>query len=81
MSRTIFPLPNEFGKGVLVSPTVHGNLIVGPTAMDVEDKGANNVRQEGIDFLMEKAGESVANLPMRQVITSFAGLRLSLIHI
>ena len=75
VSRTIFPLPNEFGKGVLVSPTVHGNLIVGPTAMDVEDKGANNVRQEGIDFLMEKAGESVANLPMRQVITSFAGLR------
>ena len=55
VSRTIFPLPNEFGKGVLVSPTVHGNLIVGPTAMDVEDKGANNVRQEGIDFLMEKS--------------------------
>lgn len=75
VSRTIFPLPNEFGKGVLVSPTVHGNLIVGPTAMDVEDKEANNVRQEGIDFLMAKAGESVANLPMRQVITSFAGLR------
>ena len=38
VSRTIFPLPNELGKGVLVSPTVHGNLIVGPTAMDVETK-------------------------------------------
>lgn len=75
VSRTIFPLPNEFGKGVLVSPTVHGNLIVGPTAMDVEDKEANNVRQEGIDFLIEKAGEAVSNLPLRQVITSFAGLR------
>lgn len=75
VSRTIFPLPNEFGKGVLVSPTVHGNLIVGPTAIDVEDKEANNVKQEGIDFLMAKAGEAVANLPMRQVITSFAGLR------
>lgn len=75
VSRTIFPLPNEFGKGVLVSPTVHGNLIVGPTAMDVEDKEANNVMQEGIDFLMMKAKETVADLPMRQVITSFAGLR------
>lgn len=75
VSHTIFPLPNEFGKGVLVSPTIHGNLIVGPTAMDVEDKEANNVRQEGIDFLMTKAEESVADLPMRQVITSFAGLR------
>ena len=75
VSHTIFPLPNEFGKGVLVSPTIHGNLIVGPTAMDVEDKEANNVRQEGLDFLMAKAKESVADLPMRQVITSFAGLR------
>lgn len=75
VSHTIFPLPNEFGKGVLVSPTIHGNLIVGPTAMDVEDKEANNVRQKGIDFLMTKAEESVADLPMRQVITSFAGLR------
>lgn len=75
VSYTIFPLPNEFGKGVLVSPTIHGNLIVGPTAMDVEDKEANNVRQEGLDFLMAKAEESVAGLPMRQVITSFAGLR------
>lgn len=75
VSHTIFPLPNEFGKGVIVSPTIHGNLIVGPTAMDVEDKEANNVRQEGLDFLMAKAEESVADLPMRQVITSFAGLR------
>lgn len=75
VSHTIFPLPNEFGKGVLVSPTIHGNLIVGPTAMDVEDKEANNVRQEGLNFLMAKAEESVADLPMRQVITSFAGLR------
>lgn len=75
VSRTIFPLPNKFGKGVLVSPTIHGNLIVGPTAMDVEDKEANNVKQDGIDFLMEKGKETVADLPMRQVITSFAGLR------
>ncbi len=43
--------------------------------MDVEDKEANNVMQEGIDFLMMKAKETVADLPMRQVITSFAGLR------
>ena len=50
-----FPIAEmELGRVVLVSPTVHGNLIVGPTAMDVEDKEANNVRQEGIDFLMEK---------------------------
>ena len=75
VSHTIFPLPTKFGKGVLVTPTVHGNLLVGPTAIDIEDKEATATTQEGLDFLISKAGEAVANLPMRQVITSFAGLR------
>ena len=63
------------GKGVLVTPTVHGNLLVGPTAADIEDKEATNTTREGLDFLIEKAKESVKDLPIRQVITSFAGLR------
>jgi len=75
VSRTIFPLPDEFGKGVLVTPTVHGNLLVGPTAIDIEDKEATATTQEGLNYLTSKAGEAVSNLPMRQVITSFAGLR------
>ena len=75
VSHTIFPLPDNFGKGVLVTPTVHGNLLVGPTAIDIEDKDATATTQEGLDFLTNKAGEAVSNLPMRQVITSFAGLR------
>lgn len=72
MSHTIFPLPDQFGKGVLVTPTVHGNLLVGPTAIDIEDKEATATTREGLDFVTSKAGEAVANLPMRQVITSFA---------
>lgn len=75
VSRTIFALPGKYGKGVLVSPTVHGNLIVGPTAIDVEDKGDTATTREGLDELIAKAGINVKNLPMRQVITSFAGLR------
>ena len=75
VSHTIFPLPDNFGKGVLVTPTVHGNLLVGPTAIDIEDKEATATTQEGLNFLTSKAGEAVSNLPMRQVITSFAGLR------
>ena len=63
------------GKGVLVSPTVHGNLIVGPTAIDIEDKEATATTREGLDELIAKAGMNVKDLPMRQVITSFAGLR------
>lgn len=75
VSRTIFALPGKYGKGVLVSPTVHGNLIVGPTSIDMEDKEATATTREGIDELISKAGMSVKELPMRQVITSFAGLR------
>lgn len=75
VSRTIFALPGKYGKGVLVSPTVHGNLIVGPTAIDIEDKEAVATTREGLDELINKAGMNVKDLPMRQVITSFAGLR------
>lgn len=75
VSHTIFQLPSAMGKGVLVSPTVHGNLLVGPTAVDVSDKEAVNTTQEGLDSLGATASLSVKNVPMRQVITSFAGLR------
>lgn len=75
VSKTIFPLPTKLGKGVLVSPTVHGNLIVGPTAIDIEDKEGTNTTRAGLDDLISKAGMTVKDLPIRQVITSFAGLR------
>ena len=75
VSHTIFQLPSNMGKGVLVTPTVHGNLLVGPTATDIENKEGVNTTAEGLDTLSQKAGISVKNLPLRQVITSFAGLR------
>ena len=75
VSRTIFALPGKYGKGVLVTPTVHGNLLVGPTAIDIEDKEATATTREGLDELIAKAGMNVRDIPMRQVITSFSGLR------
>ena len=75
VSQTIFQLPTKYGKGVLVTPTVHGNLLVGPTAIDLEDKEATSVTQEGLQDLISKANYTVKDLPIRQVITSFAGLR------
>lgn len=75
VSRTIFALPGKYGKGILVSPTVHGNLILGPTAIDIDDKEGTNTTQEGLDQVLSKAGMNVKNLPLKQVITSFAGLR------
>ena len=78
VTHTIFPQPTDLGKGVLISPTVHGNLIVGPTAEDIEDKEGTNTTAEGIAYLQEKANGNVRNLPLKKVITSFSGLRAHL---
>ena len=75
VNHTVFQLPGKLGKGVLVSPTVHGNIIVGPTAIDIEDRDGTNTTAAGLEELISKAGISVDNLPIRQTITSFAGLR------
>lgn len=75
VTHTIFQLPGKLGKGVLVSPTVHGNLIVGPTAQDISDPDGTNTTASGLAELQQKAQLAVKDLPLRQVITSFAGLR------
>lgn len=75
VSKTIFQLPSKMGKGVLVTPTVHGNLLVGPTAEDIDDKEGINTTADGLGSLGVTSARSVKNVPMRQVITSFAGLR------
>ncbi len=75
VNHTIFQLPGKLGKGSLVTPTVHGNLLVGPTAQDIADKEGTNTSPEGLAYLVERGGFVVKNLPLRQVITSFAGLR------
>lgn len=75
VNSTIFQLPGKAGKGVLVAPTVHGNVIVGPTAIDVDDPDGVNTTRAGLDELMSKATVTVPKLPLRQTITSFAGLR------
>ncbi len=75
VSHTLFQLPTALGKGVLVTPTVHGNLLTGPTAMDIDDKGEVETSREGMRQVMEKAALSVCSIPGNAVITSFAGLR------
>lgn len=75
VGRTIFSLPSKAGKGVLVAPTAHGNLIVGPTAIDTADFDTTATTRQGLDEVMQKAGLNVKNLPLRQVIASFAGQR------
>lgn len=73
--NTIFQLPGKYGKGVLVTPTVHGNTLVGPTAIDHDDKDSTSTTAEGISSLISAAQKSVPTVPVRQVITSFSGNR------
>ncbi len=75
VKSTVFQLPSKMGKGILVTPTVHGNLLVGPTAEDIDDKEGVNTTASGLQTVMEKAGRSVEKLSGRKIITSFAGLR------
>lgn len=75
VSHTIFQLPGKYGKGVLVSPTVYGNTIVGPTAIDQTDKDCTATTREGLEEIRQKSRVAVNNLPLEQTITSFAGLR------
>ena len=74
-SRTIFHTPTKMGKGILVSPTVDGNLLLGPTATDIEDKEDTKTTAEGFASVISKANDNVKNLPLNKVITSFCGLR------
>lgn len=75
VSRTIFQLPGRYGKGVLVTPTVHGNILLGPTATDHEDKDSTDTTADGLAALCESARRSVPSIPLRQIITSFSGSR------
>lgn len=72
VSRVIFQCPNELGKGVLVAPTVHGNLIVGPNSEPVNSLA---VTSDGLRFVREKAAKSVPSVQINQSIRNFAGVR------
>ncbi len=75
VDKTIFQLPGKYGKGILVAPTIHGNLLIGPTATDIQDKEGTYTTAAELAEAMKKSAISVKNIPYRQVITSFSGLR------
>lgn len=75
VNATIFQCPTIMGKGVLVTPTAHGNLLLGPTAEDVKDKEETNTTPDGLEVILSRTGLSAEHIPSRQAITSFAGLR------
>ena len=73
--HVLFQCPNEDGKGVLVTPTMDHNLLVGPNAVGVADGDRVNNTAEGMAFVREKAGKSVPSINYRNAIRNFAGIR------
>lgn len=75
VSHTIFRTPGKMGKGILVSPTVDGNLLTGPTSVDMEDKTDKSTTAEGFAHVIKETAENVEGVPFGKTITSFCGLR------
>ena len=74
-AATMFQVPSKMGKGILVSPTVDGTVIVGPTAEDIGDKEDKATTYAGLEKVKAGARRTYPNLPLGKVITEFSGLR------
>ena len=77
VKHTIFQVPSKEGKGILVTPTVDGNLLTGPTALKVATPESVETTAEGLAAVARLAAKSVPSVDFRQVITSFTGVRSS----
>ena len=77
VSRTIFQTPGKEGKGILVTPTNHGNLLTGPTATEVEHGESTETTGAQLAYVQRMGAKSVPGVNFRQVITSFTGVRAS----
>jgi len=71
----LFPTPTKVSKGILVSPTVHGNIFIGPNAVDVDQLDDTETTTAGLEEIVIGARRMVPNLPLQSAITEFSGLR------
>jgi len=75
VGRVIFQCPTKLGKGVLITPTVHGNLLLGPDAEDISDKEDISTTAEKLQFVRDNVSKLIEKLNFRESIRNFAGLR------
>lgn len=75
VKHTIFQCPSKLGKGILVTPTVHGNLLIGPNAEDIEDKESTNTTSKGLEFIKKASIKTTDKINFRECIRTFSGLR------
>ncbi|MBI9010248.1 MAG: NAD(P)/FAD-dependent oxidoreductase [Tenericutes bacterium] len=75
VNHVLYPLPTDLGKGVLLTPQIHGNILVGPDSKWVDDKYRTNNTPAGLEYVKTNAKHLAENVPFHQIIRSFAGIR------
>ncbi len=80
VNHVIYPLPTEAGKGVLVTPQVHGEVLLGPNSIWVDDKNHPTTTFEGLKYVKDHSKTLINNIPYDRIIRSFAGVRASSNH-
>jgi len=76
VNHVLFPIPTHLSKGILVTPTLHGNLLIGPNSYWANDKNDTATTQKGMDEVYQGAKRLISELPTKdKIITSFTGLR------
>ena len=66
VDKIVLPVPSKLGKGVLISPTIYGNVMLGPTAEDLDDRTATGTSEAGFDFLLSKGEQLMPRLLTRR---------------
>jgi glycerol-3-phosphate dehydrogenase len=80
VNHVLLPVPTVTTKGVLISPTVYGNVLLGPTAEDLPDKTATNTSINGLQSLLDKGRKILPELLEEEVTATYAGLRAATEH-
>ncbi|MBJ7339242.1 NAD(P)/FAD-dependent oxidoreductase [Mycolicibacterium sp.] len=80
IDKIVLPVPTSRGKGVLVSPTIYGNVMLGPTAEDLDDRSATGTSEAGFKFLLTKGATLMPRLLDEEITASYAGLRAATDH-
>ena len=80
VERIVLPVPSSRGKGVLVSPTIYGNVMLGPTAEDRTDRADTSTSESGFEFLRSKGEALLPDLLREEVTATYAGLRAAIDH-
>jgi len=80
VNHVLLPVPTATTKGVLVSPTIYGNVLLGPTAEDLPDKTATNTSANGLQSLLDKGRRILPELLEEEVTATYSGLRAATEH-